>query len=86
MTLERMTFDTPAGLVGREVALEGVQVLQVLGPGAFLVGPSLSQRALVLFDPAAMSPTPRVDAGDTIALHGFLRPMETVERSGTGTR
>jgi hypothetical protein len=108
-----------AGLVGREVALEGVQVLQVLGPGAFLVGPSLSQRALVLFDPAAMNPTPKVDAGDTVALHGFLRPIpadveslgttglealapseradlhfhvaadtviETVERSGTGTR
>jgi hypothetical protein len=63
------------GLVNREVAFEGVQVLQVLSDRAFLVGPSLSQRALVIYDPKTDSPPAKVDVGDTVAVHGVLKPI-----------
>jgi hypothetical protein len=64
------------GLVGREVALEGAQVLQVLSERAFLIGPSLTQKAIVVFDPqaapAGAAPPPKVDAGDVVAVTGRL--------------
>ena len=64
------------GLIGREVAIEGAQVLQVLSDRAFLIGPSLSQKAVVVFDPGAApagaAPPPKVDAGDVVAVSGRL--------------
>jgi hypothetical protein len=67
-------------LEGREVALEGVQVLQVLGERTFLIGPSMSQKALVYWQPegdTASTPAPKIDAGDTVAVHGVVRPLPT---------
>ena len=64
------------GLIGREVALQGAQVLQVLSDRAFLIGPSLSQKAIVVFDPGAApsgaAPPPKIDAGDVVAVTGRL--------------
>jgi hypothetical protein len=65
------------GLAGREVTFEGVQVLQVLSDRAFLIGPSLSQRALVIYDKTADDPPPKVATGDTVAVHGVMRPIPT---------
>lgn len=66
-------------LEGREVAFEGVQILQVLGDRTFLIGPGMSQKALVVWQPeagaAANEPLPKIDVGDTVAIHGVVQPL-----------
>ncbi len=64
-------------LVGRDVALKGVEVQQVLGDHTFLVGHSLGQRALILYDPPAGSTAaePRIAPGDTVAVQGVVRAI-----------
>jgi hypothetical protein len=80
-------------LDGREVALEGVQVVQVLGERTFLVGPGLSQKAVVVWQPeagaaaaAANTPAPKIDVGDTVAIHGVVQPMPASAQTLTDWR
>lgn len=73
------TMDRKA-LAGREVALEGVQVVQVLGDRTFMVGPGMTQKAVVVWQPeggatAANTPAPKIDVGDTVAIHGVVQQM-----------
>jgi hypothetical protein len=61
-------------LIDRDVALEGVQVHQVVGDHAFLIGLGGEQRALVVRDPQT-TPAPtggaaKIDTGDTVAISG----------------
>lgn len=70
--------EDPAGLVGRSVNLEDVQVQAVLGDATFWIGPSENERVLLFFpEEQAGQAEARVNLseGDTVTLDGTIERM-----------
>ncbi|MFT4935543.1 MAG: hypothetical protein ACI9LT_002245 [Pseudoalteromonas distincta] len=71
--------EDPAALVGRQVRLEGVQVLEMVGDATFWVGRGGDDRAFVILDEQIPSPPPEVEgrvnvnAGQTVDITGSVR-------------
>lgn len=71
--------EDPATLVGRQVRLEGVQVLEMVGDATFWVGRGGDDRAFVILDEQIPSPPPEVEgrvnvnAGQTVDITGSVR-------------
>lgn len=75
-----VTAVDPMPLVGRQVQLTGVPVQSVPGDSTFWVGPSESQRLLVVLDEQPTPGTPvegrvDVDPGQMVTVTGTLRQM-----------
>ena len=73
-------------LIGRRVRLTGVQVQSVVGDRTFYVGPSESQRILVLLD-EEKTPDSKiegkvdVDPGQTVSFTGVIERMPSIEEA-----
>ena len=71
--------EDPAALVGRQVRLEGVQGLDMVGDATFWVGRGDDDRAFVILDEQIPSPPPEVEgrvnvnAGQTVDITGSVR-------------
>lgn len=71
--------EDPTALIGREVRLDGVQVLEMVGDATFWVGRSADERAFVILDEQIPSPPPEVEgrvnvnAGQTVDIVGSIR-------------
>lgn len=71
--------EDPTALIGREVRLEGVQVLEMVGDATFWVGRGADARAFVILDEQIPSPPPEVEgrvnvnAGQTVDIVGAVR-------------
>jgi hypothetical protein len=71
--------DDPSALVGREVDLRGVRVLEMVGDATFWVGRGPDQRIFVILDEQIPSPPPEVEgrvnvnAGQMVDIKGVMR-------------
>lgn len=85
--------EDPAALVGREVRLQGVQVLEMVGDATFWVGRGAENRVFVILDEQIPSPPPdvegrvNVNAGQTVDIVGAVRaggdlPDDVLDRFG----
>jgi hypothetical protein len=71
--------EDPTALVGREVRLEDVRVLEMVGDATFWVGRGANDRMFVILDEQIPSPPPdvegrvNVNAGQTVDIMGAVR-------------
>lgn len=69
----------PTALVGREVRLQGVQVLEMVGDATFWIGRNRDDRVFVILDEQIPSPPPNVEGrvnvntGQTVDIVGAVR-------------
>lgn len=86
--------ENPTALVGREVRLEDVRVLEMVGDATFWIGRGAGDRMFVILDEQIPSPPPgvegrvNVNAGQTVDLVGAVRASgdlpggEVLDRTG----